>query len=91
MGQDVGDVVEGEVLGAVLDEAHEAVLEADDGDVVEDGFLDDGADDGVEAGAVASPGEEADAGGGGVGGVWHGRMVCGAGRGAGRGAESGAG
>ena len=43
-----------------IDQAVEAVLEADDLDAGVVGRLDDGADDGVEAGGVAAAGEHAD-------------------------------
>src|SRR5690606_37692858 len=53
-GEDVGNVRGVEVGRAVLDQSEEAVVEADDLDVVEAGVLGDGADDRVEAGAVAA-------------------------------------
>ena len=43
-----------------IDQAVEAVLEAEDLDAGVVGRLDDGADDGVEAGGVAAAGEHAD-------------------------------
>ena len=46
---------------ARLDQAVEAVFEADALDAAVGGGLDDGADDGVEAGRVAAAGENADA------------------------------
>ena len=46
---------------ARLDQAVEAVFEADALDAGVAGGLDDGADDGVQAGRVAAAGEDADA------------------------------
>jgi hypothetical protein len=49
-------------VGAPLDEAEEAVFEADHvGAAPRDEALGDSADDGVEAGAIAAAGEDADA------------------------------
>ena len=61
-GQNAADVFEGELERFFRpDEAVEAVGDADDLPVVfEDGGLDGGADDGVEAGSVAAPGSDAD-------------------------------
>lgn len=61
-GEDVGDVVGLEGSDAVFDESEEAVLDAEDFHAVEDGVLGDGADDGVETGAVTPAREDADAG-----------------------------
>ena len=59
--KDAGDVARCELAPAVrLDQAVEAVLEADDFAVTIAGRLDNGADDGVQARGVAAAGEHAD-------------------------------
>ena len=59
--QDAGDVARREHARAVgLDQAVEAVFDADALDAAVAGGLDDGADDGVQAGRVAAAGEDAD-------------------------------
>src|SRR5207247_424346 len=61
-GEDAGDIVRMEDAGLVLDEAAEALLDADDLDVeIAEGGLGDAADGGIEAGAVPAAGENADA------------------------------
>ena len=60
--QDAGDVARRQHARAIrLEQAVEAVFEADALDAGVGGGLDDGADDGVEAGRVAAAGEDADA------------------------------
>ena len=60
--QDAGDIARRQHARAVrLEQAVEAVFEADALDAGVAGRLDDGADDGVQAGRVAAAGEDADA------------------------------
>ena len=59
--QDAGDVARRQLARVVgLDQAVEAVLEADALDAGVAGGLDDGADDGVQARSIAAAGEDAD-------------------------------
>ena len=61
-GEDAGDIAKVEWSELVFDEPEEAVLDAEDlPAVIEDGGLGDGSDDGVEAGAIASSCQDADA------------------------------
>ena len=74
-GEYSGDIAGGERSDAVFDESEEAVFDSEDlPSVIEDCRFGDCSDDGVEAGAVASSGEDADAFGvGGHGGSIDGR------------------